>query len=328
MKNSNRDFSLDLLRALACLMVLGLHIGQRFMLPGTIGSFFEKGSTGVGFFFILSGYLGYSSLEKEFSRSKDSYAAVRIFYVKRAVHVLPLYYFVICFYFIFFTVRNRVPEDSSGLYWVRYIFFLNRWVPTDSEFWINLGATWSISVFVLFYILAPVIFMLVKRDYVAGILAIVFYVALRLVGNKATPIMYMFFFFLGILVYLSEKEGNTIWVISAECMLVLICVLTDNGNSLVAPVIASMYLLASRGNKLVLSEKNLVYKVVTGISAVSYSIYLVHILVFTVLDELWRTYDVGYLVMFVLATTLLTILSYYFVEKKLSGKLLRVMLKK
>lgn len=328
MKNSSRDFSLDLLRALACIMVLGLHIGQRFMLPGAVGRFFEKGSTGVGFFFILSGYLGYCSLEKEFSRSRNRADAVKAFYIKRAVHVLPLYYLVIIFYFIFFTLLDRVPVDSSGLYWIRYIFFLNRWVPTSSDFWINLGATWSISVFVLFYILAPIIFMLVKRSFEAGIITIISYLALRLAENSATPIMYMFFFFLGILVYLSEKEGNIAWVISAECLLVLICILIGSGNSLIAPVIASMYLLASRGNRVVLNKNNFAYKVVAVISALSYSIYLIHILVFTVLDELWGTYDVGYLILFTAATILLTLLSYYLVEKKLSSKLLQLMLKK
>ena len=327
MTTSNRDFSLDLLRALACIMVFGVHFVQHFPLPGAIGAFFEKGSTGVGFFFILSGYLAYCSLEKEFSKTEKLSDVVRSFYIKRAVHVLPLYYIMILFYFIFFMVLKRVPADSSKLYWVRYIFFLNRWVPTGDDFWVNLGATWSISVFVLFYILVPFIFCLVKKSIVAGICVVLSYAALKGAGSSPVPIMYMFFFFLGILVYIAEKEGRTALVISIECLLILFLALTGSGNALMAPVIASLFILATRNNKLVVGEKNVIYRIVNCISVTSYSIYLVHALVITVMDALEIKLGAGYLVIFLIATIGLTALSYCFVEKRLAKSLLKRLVK-
>lgn len=327
MKNSNRDFSLDLLRALACIMVFGVHFVQHFPLPGTIGAFFEKGSTGVGFFFILSGYLAYCSLEKEFSKSGRLMDAVKSFYIKRAVHVLPLYFIVILFYFIFFTILGTVPEDPSRLYWVRYIFFLNRWVPSREEFWVNIGATWSISVFVLFYLLAPFIHCVVKNSLVAGICVVVSYGALKMAGNSPVPVLYMFFFFLGILVYLAEKDRKTVYVIAIECLLILMCALTGSGNALLAPVLASLFLLATRGNKLEVSENNVIYRMVNCISITSYSIYLIHALVFTVMDALKITIDTEYLVVFIVVTAVLTAVSHNFVENKLATKLLQILLK-
>ena len=328
MKTSNRDFSLDLLRALACIMVFGVHFVQRYPAPGILGVFFEKGTTGVGFFFILSGYLAYYSLEKEFSKNGRLVDVIKSFYIKRAIHILPLYYLVVLIYFVFFSLNNGIPEDSTKLYWIRYLFFLNRWVPSDNQFWMNLGATWSISVFVLFYILAPFIYLLVKKSSIAGICVVVSYGALRLAGSSPVPIMYLFFFFLGILVYLAEKEKKTVLYVAIESLIILVCVLTNVGNSLVAPVIASLFMLATRGNSYSLDENSIFYKGVTGISKTSYSIYLIHVLVFIIMDSLGIIYGIGYIVIFLLATIVLTAGSYYFVEIKLAKKALHRLLKK
>lgn len=316
MKNSNRDFSLDLLRALACIMVLGVHFVQHFPIPGAIGAFFEKGSTGVGFFFILSGYLAYCSLEKEFSRNSKFSDVLITFYIKRAVHVLPLYYFVILVYFVIFSYLGTIPVDNSRLYWIRYIFLINRWIPSTDEFWINLGATWSISVFVLFYLLVPFIYCVVKNSLVAAICVALSYGALKFSGTNPIPIMYMFFFFLGILVYLSEKERTIAWIISAECLLFLFCVLTNNGSALLAPVIASLYLLVTREIKLVPRKESIVNTAVTFISTVSYSIYLGHAMVFTIMDAVGIKIGLVYLLVFIISTVVVTILFYFIIEKR------------
>ena len=59
----NRLAGADLVRALACLTVLGHHIAQRIFpraldgIAGQINTYFFLGSVGVCAFFVLSGYL-------------------------------------------------------------------------------------------------------------------------------------------------------------------------------------------------------------------------------------------------------------------------------
>ena len=124
------------------------------------------------------------------------------------------------------------------------------------------------------------------------------------------------------------QEKKTVLYVAIESLIILVCVLTNVGNSLVAPVIASLFMLATRGNSYSLDENSIFYKGVTGISKTSYSIYLIHVLVFIIMDSLGIIYGIGYIVIFLLATIVLTAGSYYFVEIKLAKKALHRLLKK
>ena len=82
-QKDNRDYSLDILRVLSCIMVFGVHLGQHIVIPGALGDFFSKGSTGVGFFFILSGYLACMSMTRIKSKYESSKTAMFIFWIKK-----------------------------------------------------------------------------------------------------------------------------------------------------------------------------------------------------------------------------------------------------
>lgn len=145
------DRGIQLLRILACLAVFICHFGQRLHFDKwstNLYNFTQLGRYGVELFFVISGYLVCYSLSKN--------SSVLQFYKKRAIRILPLYYFCILYYFITETFIFRdVPTDPSGLGWLRYLFCLNGIVPSDGYFWSNIGITWTIPVFVLFYLIAP-----------------------------------------------------------------------------------------------------------------------------------------------------------------------------
>ena len=78
-------------------------------------AFSQLGRYGVELFFVISGYLACISLS-----SKQS---VGVFYKKRAIRILPLYYFCIGYFFLMETfLFHSIPEDPLHLGWLRYIF--------------------------------------------------------------------------------------------------------------------------------------------------------------------------------------------------------------
>ena len=318
LNNKNRDFSLDLLRAISCIMVVGVHVQQRLGMPGALGRFFEKGATGVGFFFILSGYLAYMSMSRLFSGTGITFKGILKFWIKRALHVLPLYYMVMLFYFLFYLAIGGIPKDETGLYWLRYIFLINLWVPANDVFWTNLGAVWSISAFMLFYLIAPFLFLVVRKYYTAWLGVVLCYGVFKItdfVGTGRLPVRYMFYFLLGILVYLAIKEGKELGLAAILSFVILFCFLVDSGTAIITPFLAVLYIMAGRNG----SGKN-VNGVLAGgvgfVSTISYSIYLVHVAVLSVMDCVTIESVVIYLPVFVLLTLVLSYLSYNLIEAR------------
>lgn len=152
--------SLDGLRALACLAVFGVHFQQAVSLRGNIGPFdlarlLENGNTGVALFFVLSGFL----LSIPFWRSLERAEPVprwRVFWVKRAVRILPAYF--LCLTLL--VVHNRVweqPGESTNIL-LHYLLLFN--YSPQHIFSIN-PPFWTLAVEVQFYILLPLIFLVI-----------------------------------------------------------------------------------------------------------------------------------------------------------------------
>ena len=79
----NRNIMMDVLRIIAMVMVLLVHIPIYIPLPYS----FPNGQYGVAIFFVLSGYLIMESLEHTQS--------VKKFYQKRLIRILPEYYIIL-----------------------------------------------------------------------------------------------------------------------------------------------------------------------------------------------------------------------------------------
>lgn len=166
-EESRRNHSIQLLRVVACLLVFMVHFGQRMELDGMARRITDFGSRGVQLFFLISGYLAASTFVGK--QNVD----VRKYYTKRAIAVLPLYYLAISYYFITENFLNQfydvIPTDELGMGWLRYLFLLNGFLNSETYFWSNLGITWTIPIFVFFYLTAPWILRRVK-DVRSGLL--------------------------------------------------------------------------------------------------------------------------------------------------------------
>jgi len=323
-KKVSRDFTLDVLRALSCIMVFGVHLGQKVTIPGSLGVFFSKGSTGVGFFFILSGYLAYASLERLQSKYDSFVKTMVVFWIKKLLRILPLYFIVILFYMVFYYAIGGVPEDNTGLYWVRYLVFANSFVTSENPFWTNLGAVWSISCFVFFYLICPICYKFIRKSWSAWISVIVSYGLLKFIDARNIynlPLRWLFYFLLGVLVYVACKENKEAFTVGVMFIVVLFCVLTDKGTSIIAPLLASVLILATRNSKNS-SNLGIIEKSINYISMVSYSIYLIHVVVIKVLDYIEVFYGATYAIVLIVSTAVISVASYYLIEKRLGNVLM------
>jgi peptidoglycan/LPS O-acetylase OafA/YrhL len=95
---TNRNFGLDLIRAISIWMVLLHHAGFNIegLQPLTLGA------VGVEVFFVLSGFLIGGILFREIDKGKSIFQTLKRFWTRRWLRILPLYYAILLIKFFFF----------------------------------------------------------------------------------------------------------------------------------------------------------------------------------------------------------------------------------
>ena len=117
-------------------------------------------------FFIISGFLIYSSYE----RSKN----LKKYFFNRAKRILPAYFFVVLFFAFFLFLFSAVTlKEYFSFSWMKYVgvnlIFLNFIQPCiDFVFTNNMtcavnGSLWTIKVEVMFYLFIPILFYFIRK---------------------------------------------------------------------------------------------------------------------------------------------------------------------
>ncbi len=146
--------SISILRVLACIGIFVCHIAPVSGASGIAARIANTGASGVYLFFILSGFL--LAGEGAFREDRLSPETYVRFAGKRLCRLLPMYYLVMAAQAAVHSfILRDVPPDPGHLYWLRYIFLTNAVLPAPDNFWGNLGATWTVSLFVVSSLLAP-----------------------------------------------------------------------------------------------------------------------------------------------------------------------------
>jgi peptidoglycan/LPS O-acetylase OafA/YrhL len=154
LNSENRLPGLDTLRALAIVVVMVFHLNG--LLPDIFDPVARFGWMGVDLFFVLSGYLIGSQLLKPVRDGQG--VALLGFYRNRAYRILPVYLVVLALY-CFWPLWREAPGISPV--WQFLTFTENFFV----DYSVNhaFSHVWSLCVEEHFYLLLPVIVMLLAR---------------------------------------------------------------------------------------------------------------------------------------------------------------------
>jgi peptidoglycan/LPS O-acetylase OafA/YrhL len=147
---------LDAVRALAVILVLIDHFRVFDYLSGEHP---QTGSLGVMIFFVLSGFLITSMLLKEYRQTGN--IALGNFYRRRAYRIFPNFY---CCW-ILTTVVYCLGRDFYWKHAALSFFYLMDYgrglAPANVQPWMHMGVSWSLAVEEKFYLLWPLLLLLV-----------------------------------------------------------------------------------------------------------------------------------------------------------------------
>src|SRR5438046_7835892 len=159
-QNRERQPGLDLLRALAIIVVVFYHAALfGFKLPGRVDRF---GWIGVDLFFVLSGYLIGGQLLAPLAR--DRRIKLGRFFTRRALRIMPAYLAVLAVYFLLPSWREY--SEMSQPLWKFLLSVQNIALHGGTAF----SHAWSLAVEDQFYLALPFLFLFLFRPPRAAII--------------------------------------------------------------------------------------------------------------------------------------------------------------
>lgn len=325
------NYNVKIWRIFACVGVLIIHIGVKLHLQGSamdITNLF--GYFGLIIFYMMSGYLSFFS--KELQEGK----IVR-YWVKRAIKILPLYYFVIGIYFILETyIFRSVPIDETGFGWKRYIFLFFDLIDTNEKFWRNLGFTWTIQIFVVFYLVAPLLYKLINQYWKAWAMTVFFFVLSivikRYMGGNLRAVTYMHFCTMGLVLYFMQVEGKqktTIFI--SVIALLLVYTLVNKENVLIDlddQIYALLFMILFTATESVCIDNEIIRKIFDFLEPYTFTFYLMQGMVWEELLCKILLPDVIGVLCLVVGTCILTYVVYIGYEKPVQKCLKKILLGK
>lgn len=137
--------ALDGMRAVAILSVMAFHAQMPFSKIGTLG---------VDIFFVLSGFLITTLLLQEWQQTGA--IALRYFYLRRMLRLLPALYVLLFVWSIYIVVFMNPADAGADWNGVGYsLLYIANWATANGISLGALGHTWSLGIEEQFYLLWP-----------------------------------------------------------------------------------------------------------------------------------------------------------------------------
>jgi peptidoglycan/LPS O-acetylase OafA/YrhL len=183
---------LDVLRGFAIFAVMFHHIGKN--VPAlhlvAIGGY---GWTGVDLFFVISGFLITGILLE--AKQKPRY--FKNFYARRALRIWPLYFALLLFAFVLLPVavpslRARIFEDAYP--WQSYLFFVQNLFSLKPIAFGPVGVTWSLAIEEQYYLVWPILVLLLSRRTLAWAAAGAFSLSVAVRILQACGFLHLFLY--------------------------------------------------------------------------------------------------------------------------------------
>ncbi|GGY39351.1 acyltransferase family protein [Parvularcula lutaonensis] len=159
-KARKRFLNLDGIRFLCISAVIWHHAGIE--LP-FLTQLFSRGFLGVDFFFVLSGFLITTLLLRE--RERKGRVSFRGFYWRRFLRIIPVYFFVVTAVTAYYGIVQGQAEALERAPY--YYLFLSNFMQGDTPL---LAPTWSLSVEEQYYVLWPLLLVLIPARWIVPFL--------------------------------------------------------------------------------------------------------------------------------------------------------------
>ncbi len=128
--------------------------------------FFRGFGSAIDLFFVLSGYLITTIVLREWG----THGFLRVFYVRRALRIWPIYYLAIAACYVMNPwLPHPDPLDGSGYFWTYTQFTPGYWSDTMPTFSRLARHTWTLAIEEQFYLFWPVMVGLAGRRWLVGI---------------------------------------------------------------------------------------------------------------------------------------------------------------
>ena len=172
--NKTNFTALTGIRALAAFMVYMHHYN-----PFSVAvfgqychDFFSEFHIGVTLFFVLSGFLISNRYFDEENFSFKNY------FIKRFARIYPMYFLLTTFTFLFFAIFHSQTNLIDLKNYFFNISFLKGF--SDDLKFTGIAQSWSLTVEEVFYLLAPIFFVLIKRSKLFLMLLPIFFIGIGL----------------------------------------------------------------------------------------------------------------------------------------------------
>ena len=339
------------LRFLAAFLVLVFHYERANPIyPELIQAVLSEMYIGVSLFFVLSGFL---IAHRYFIRDSDTPSPViRIYLLNRFARIFPLLFVLSA---ITFLVRILFNERNFDSEWTIFLLNITLLKGFSKDFFLGgITQSWSLSVEELFYLLAPIIFLFIRKNLFwlvglpiiflgTGLLVVRFFSIFPFHGffeDTSFMLMYTFFgrsieFFTGISMAILLKQNVTpklpfpfTWIgLTLTCLTVSMLIFSKGDlefgfqhstglvlHNLVLPVIGFGPLIWG-----LITEKTWLSNLLSNgfmqlLGRSSYALYLLHLGVF---QGLLSRISTNFLFIFP-AIVLLSVAFYYWVEEPLN----------
>ena len=339
---------IDGLRGVAVISVILYH--AQITISGI--NFFKGGYLGVDIFFVISGYLITSIIYKEIKVTKKF--SFKNFYERRIRRILPILFLIslvttiLCFIFLLPTDLVNTSKSillSTGFASNFYFYFSGlEYGGLDSNFKPFLH-TWSLSVEEQYYLIFPIFFVAVinfSKNYLFNSIILIFLCSLFFSHYGAINHPNATFYFLhtriweilaGALLVFPKIDNNFpkknlrlnnfILLISFFLILASIYFFDDYSTHpaffTLIPVLSTC-LIILYSNRSSLITKLLSNKLLVNVGLISYSLYLWHHPIFSIIR--YSAYDLNYVekILLVLFIIVISFLTYKFIENPFRNK--------
>jgi peptidoglycan/LPS O-acetylase OafA/YrhL len=333
-KFPQNEWSIEMLRGLAAMMVLYAHYWQ---IAGIDRNIFAFSYTGVNLFFVISGFV-----------FAPYFFGKRIlnlpFLIRRFFRIYPLYVAALCFY-----AGLRFANNQDVEHFLSHLFFLHTTQSKEIAFYYN-PAFWSLPPEIEFYLALPLLCKAVQgstKVWALIGLALFLHLLIALTDAKSTTEGHLLLvlslhlpgllieFLLGIVAWLivSQSPGHSIRILIMLCGISLWLILAiffrdkgDEGIDALWWLKGNIGIIAAFSYALIVSAivgwlaepPILLRKIAESLGNISFGVYLFHNAMPIALKNLVpHSSGLGYTILCFGATVLLAYLAHYCYEKPL-----------